>query len=768
MTTNEGKEQSFWDLYTDNIITIPQIQRDYIQGRNNERIKLNRINFIKTLVEHLINGEKIILNFVYGYHIENHFIPIDGQQRLTTLFLLYFYVLLSAKQKEKLRINEKLNFSYETRYTTDRFFNNLFDNCKDLSIVDNIKEQIKKANWYNYSWNNDPSIISCLEVLNDIQESFKLYKKIEWEELSNKLTGINCPIKFMLLEIDKNKLGKPNQLYIKMNSRGKQLTDFENFKASLYEYIDNNKDSASSELKDKIKKEIDGNWYKLIWDLNEDKELSEKYTDIYFRDLLHALFVNRLCVSTSNDKLKDIKEWLLPNKKGAKNIFLENYTETLDLDKFKDYLKDIFNTLQLFCFLNNKDKSSYDSIKKKLMSYVNDDSYKNPLTGYKERVLLMSITKFSNEFQDSSYNPYAFKQWLRIITNLTSNTEIDDPDTYSKVCISINSFANDNTINISKNPKSINKLSGFSYSQITEEIFKLSVLNKNSSWENAIFNAEAFSYFNSEILFSFPLADIHSLDTINLTTLESYKKIWSKIEKVMLFAKENDVLFHRLLLIYGDYSNKAPGRKGDIGGIITYYQYNEKHHNHDWRGMLRPNKNDANETFNLTDQGEVFKSLIKDVDINSINDLKTFAEDKIDKYQLNSASPSLKDYVNYYLIKIGDLFDYCKNKYYLWHDTAKDYDRYVLMKTSKLNEYYEVLSYALTFLVEEKVIPHKGKNRHNPENESRSYAETSKKEIVEYKKDYFIDENNSNYNDDNQNPISNLEELIKKLALNKK
>ena len=36
-------------------------------------------------------------------------------------------------------------------------------------------------------------------------------------------------ISFMLLEI--KDLGRPNELYIKMNARGKQLTDFENLKA---------------------------------------------------------------------------------------------------------------------------------------------------------------------------------------------------------------------------------------------------------------------------------------------------------------------------------------------------------------------------------------------------------------------------------------------------------------------------------------------------------------------------------------------------------
>ena len=33
----------------------------------------------------------------------------------------------------------------------------------------------------------------------------------------------NCQINFMLLEMEGEQLGKPNQLYIKMNSRGEKI-----------------------------------------------------------------------------------------------------------------------------------------------------------------------------------------------------------------------------------------------------------------------------------------------------------------------------------------------------------------------------------------------------------------------------------------------------------------------------------------------------------------------------------------------------------------
>lgn len=68
------------------------IQRDYAQGRKNE-VKV-REGFVSALVD-LINGKAGTLDFVYGALEGHDFVPLDGQQRLTTLYLLHW---LSAKR----------------------------------------------------------------------------------------------------------------------------------------------------------------------------------------------------------------------------------------------------------------------------------------------------------------------------------------------------------------------------------------------------------------------------------------------------------------------------------------------------------------------------------------------------------------------------------------------------------------------------------------------------------------------------------------------
>src|SRR5687768_3278959 len=79
-------------------IEVPLIQRDYAQGRQTE--KDVRDAFLNALHDalHLTAGDpKLPLNldFVYG-SMEGEgarsFLPLDGQQRLTTLFLLHWYL----------------------------------------------------------------------------------------------------------------------------------------------------------------------------------------------------------------------------------------------------------------------------------------------------------------------------------------------------------------------------------------------------------------------------------------------------------------------------------------------------------------------------------------------------------------------------------------------------------------------------------------------------------------------------------------------------
>ena len=56
-------------------------------------------------------------------------------------------------------------------------------------------------------------------------------------------------------------VGLINDLYIKMNSRGKALTEFETFKSEFFDYLD------SASIKPDFKEKSDNAWLSMIWNL---------------------------------------------------------------------------------------------------------------------------------------------------------------------------------------------------------------------------------------------------------------------------------------------------------------------------------------------------------------------------------------------------------------------------------------------------------------------------------------------------------------------
>ena len=140
---------TFWKLLKENYIQIPIIQRDYAQGRDEDKVVRIRDKFLSTLYTMIKNDDKSIdLDFVYGKvkKIEDKsvFIPLDGQQRLTTLFLLHWYLAPrdnENKIKEEYR-NLLEKFTYETRITSRDFCNELVSEQlnKNLCIKNNEEQ----------------------------------------------------------------------------------------------------------------------------------------------------------------------------------------------------------------------------------------------------------------------------------------------------------------------------------------------------------------------------------------------------------------------------------------------------------------------------------------------------------------------------------------------------------------------------------------------------------------------------------------------------
>ena len=211
-------------------VVIPQLQRDYAQGR--DEAKELRVRFLSQILDVLRGKGRLNLDFVYGYDkalSPNHhpiFYPLDGQQRLTTLWLLHWYLLPSesvAEEREWL-----LRFSYRTRSSSTRFCQLLVE----YAVVDGSRldvAAIKDQPWYRQSYNADATITAMLGTLRTIKELVAPEERVAlWERLCHQRA-----LTFDVIDIKGEEFRLTDELYIKMNARGKQLTSFECYKADL-------------------------------------------------------------------------------------------------------------------------------------------------------------------------------------------------------------------------------------------------------------------------------------------------------------------------------------------------------------------------------------------------------------------------------------------------------------------------------------------------------------------------------------------------------
>ncbi len=264
---------------------------------------------------------------------------------------------------------------------------------------------------------------------------------------------------------------------------------------------------------------------------------------------------------------------------------------------------------------------------------------------------------------------------------------------------------------------------------------------RHSGWKEAILEAERNEYFQGEILFSFYLLGIQASEEATTDHINEFIDLWKEINQVIAFAKGNDVLFHRALLTYGDYDTQAPGGVGNYG-VHSFYQYTEKHHNYDWRGMLRPEIGEKADA--AQDRREIFKRFLSDC---KSENPESVAARVIAAYPnthstclLKNPDDNLWKKVREKLIKHDEMFSYCSKYYYIWHDEEErggPWNRYCLMQTSKRNRYIEALAYAEYLELHEK--HQKEKNRREGGNPSEEKDRHSWVRIdgvrYEYRKD---------------------------------
>lgn len=253
-------------------IEIPIIQRNYVQGND----KTIRCHFVDYLVKALTQQSPVELDFVYGAERQDTrltdncapqvgrvLIPLDGQQRLTTLWLLHGYLLaleqvnnnpeqLSPEEREA-QCQLLARFVYETRQSAKDFCGYWLQEVTQRAcpeLVETPSKYLRNCAWFDPEWEKEGTVTAMLGMLDEVASKRKELQEVPYGRLSE------C-IRFYYLHI--KKFGLSNELYIRMNARGEQLTSFEHFKSSFYKVIQEHQSLSA------IKEKMEYDWVDALW-----------------------------------------------------------------------------------------------------------------------------------------------------------------------------------------------------------------------------------------------------------------------------------------------------------------------------------------------------------------------------------------------------------------------------------------------------------------------------------------------------------------------
>lgn len=639
---------SFIDILSKNQIVIPIIQRDYAQGRTDTKTAKIRKDFLTAIFDVLqeridnASTNSLELDFVYGFSASSEgittFAPIDGQQRLTTLWLLLWYISV----KEEIPKEQKLllaNFKYETRHSTSVFCEQLIQFLPAFNRKD-IAYEIKNQSWYFEAWDFDPSIKAMLVMLNDIENR---YNELNSDKVWSNFNHHQNP--FYFYKLDMVKVGLPDDLYIKMNSRGKPLTEFEYFKAGFLDII------KEENLKKRFEDSIDQKWAESIWKIVLERVKNKPEIDI------------SLLVDASIIRLINFISDVLAYKNGLAFTEINHSIEdTKNIYEKKENLLFLFDVLDSIVELQNNnanfwqnlfyvDKDGFDQGKSRIF-FQNSQinllekclfNYEKEKTGFSkpEQLLLFAcivhlIKKTTN-----------FNKAARIVRNLVANSENelsrDLGSSFSEIEQFVQLFQ-------------FNQLDHFKTDQIKEESEKYKYIDQNPSLAESIYQLE-----DSDILRG--CISIFDLDAKFLNRKNVFLEMFD--EEII---QSDFIIRSNLLLCFGDYSQED----GDQTNLLAKARGV-------WRTFL------TTPAYNKSQLQSKTKVVLMDC-LDFFNSNKYVSINQKIEATLKLYENLPKDW-KYYFLKYPGFRNGCNKGYYNWEHVNNNYPLFK-MKEKQFNGYH--------------------------------------------------------------------------------
>jgi hypothetical protein len=481
-------------------IEVPRIQRDYAQGRETAREVRN--HFLKALYDALVRapGYSLNLDFVYGSMEDGppqSFLPLDGQQRLTTLFLLHWYLAWRDERlpefQSMMQDGRHSRFTYGVRPSSGEFFDKLVhyfpQNTPDE--VPAIKKLLENQPWFFLYWRLDPTVQAALVMLEAIHERFSLTRN-----LFARLIDVQQPaVTFLLLPPED--FGLTDDLYIKMNARGKPLTTFETFKARFEELLKEKLPIETRQLgngtvsvAEFFERRIDTQWANFFWTYRSPKTNT-------FDDAVMNLFVALALISLDPTSLRFDEDTTELRKKQFSDTF-SFFHERGWLTG--DFTNNLINLLEAWSRGNGKlvpvlPNSNYFDEEAFFQKVIQGQS----AIDYTQ-IIQFAAFVFSLQHYEGSVNAADLNEWMRVVRNLAINSDIERPEEYGRCLTGLRKLSNSKKILEHLSVQDIGQV-GFSPLQIREEALKAKLIVANTSWRSRIDAAESHGYFVGQIDF---------------------------------------------------------------------------------------------------------------------------------------------------------------------------------------------------------------------------------------------------------------------------
>lgn len=670
---------TLWKVLKESKIVIPTFQRDYAQGRSGkEDLRKRFLNEIKSSLES--SDSELLLDFVYGTKKEDIIYPLDGQQRLTTLWVLMWYAVFMTQTTEAdiekyRRILQ--NFTYETRSSSKDFIVwlcNKFLTSKSSKEYKDKKQKYEKSTillsdfiqnqtGFYSGWNQDPTVQSVLRMLSGTQVLNKETKKIETpykdgieqifedfnkENFEKLFKDDSCPIKFYHLNLLEIK--QPDNLYVKMNARGEQLTSFENFKADLVGYLSKNeklKSFVTLGNGNYILQKWDVAWTDLFWNKRGEKDSID---DLFFT-FIKRFLLNRYIVNIGNkiDVKEDSIYKILYNNEQKEYTSFELYESLID----KSCINDLIVVLDNAANPNLKFELPLLKAKEYTFFPQYDDKGNVKSATFQDRVIMYGICLYLQKVEEKDFNN--FHQWLRVLSNLSYYNEIPSLNEFEirlkfieqliveKLNGNLKDVYSDVSINADALREFAEKGKTENHKQLNEEIKKIEKI-QNNNIEDILKKLESLWIFSGRI--DCLLVD----DLLNEKTLSFLKNQMGESSPYLSGNDKLTILFQAILA------------KTDPRKLMSGLKINDEHDN--FRKILNGELKDS------------FQAILKDVLKESNQTTDQVLKEIINAYDYK------EDDWKYALIKDKSLWKYSLGKI----GKHGDNDEYYLYKRTYRNE----------------------------------------------------------------------------------